>query len=64
MIAYRWITRGGRDDEAKEAFHVFDKKDRNVVGIVEIRSVLQEYINPQMTDEEIKEFMREIDPNN
>ncbi len=43
---------------------MFDKKDRNVVGIAEIRSILQEYINPSMTDEEIKEFMREIDPNN
>ena len=38
-VAYRWINRGGREDEAKECFRVFDKKDRSIVGVKEhIRS--------------------------
>ena len=32
VIAYRWFKQG-REEEAKECFKVFDKKDRNTVSI-------------------------------
>ena len=63
VVAYRWISRQGREEEAKECFRVFDKKDRNTVSFQEIKLVLSEYI-PGVSEDEIKDFMREIDPNN
>ena len=64
VVAFRHITKNGRDDEAKECFRVFDKKERNVVSMQEIKTVLQEYISNALTEEDIKDFMKEVDPNN
>ena len=64
VIAYRYFTRGGREDEAKECFRVFDKKERQVVTLTEIKSVLQEYISSALSEDDVREFMREIDSDN
>jgi len=63
VVAHRWITRGGREEEAKECFRVFDKKDRSSVSFNDVKLMLAEYI-PGVTDDEIRDFMKEIDPNN
>ena len=63
-VAYRWAAKGGRDDEAKECFKVFDKKERGVVSLLELRTMLNEYISTSLNDDDVREFMREIDPNN
>ena len=64
VVAYRHFTRQGREDEAKECFRVFDKKERNVISMAEVKTVLQEYISNTLTDDDVKDFMKEIDPNN
>ena len=64
VIAYRWVAKDGRGDEAKECFRVFDKKERNVVSLQEIKAVLTEYISSSLTDDDVKDFMKEVDPNN
>ena len=64
VVAYRWAAKGGREDEAKECFKVFDKKDRNVVSLQEIKTILTEYISSNLTDDDVKDFMKEVDPNN
>ena len=63
VVAYRWITRNGREEEAKECWRVFDKKDRSVVSFKDIKEIIGEYI-PNLSDEDLKDFMREIDPQN
>ena len=63
-VGYRWVAKGGRDDEAKECFRVFDKKERGVVSLVELRTVLNEYISTSLNDDDVREFMKEVDPNN
>ena len=64
VVAYRYITRGGRDEEAKEAFKVFDKKEKGSVSMAEIKTVLVDTLSQTITDDDVKEFMKEIDPNN
>ena len=64
VVGYRWAAKGGREDEAKECFKVFDKKERNVVSLIEIKTILGEYISSNLTDEDVKDFMKEVDPNN
>ena len=64
VVAYRWVAKAGKEEEAKECFRVFDKKERNIISFVEIQTVLQEYISQSLTDDEIKDFMKEVDPNN
>ena len=64
VIGYRWSYKNGRDEEAKECFKVFDKKERNVVSLIEIKTILGEYISSNLTDEDVKDFMKEVDPNN
>ena len=54
----------GREEEAKECFKVFDKKDRSIVSMLEIKQVLTEAVNSQINDDDVREFMKEIDPNN
>ena len=64
VVAYRHTVKSGRDEEARECFKVFDKKERNTVNVSEIKSTLLEYISPGLSDEDVKEFMKEIDPDN
>ena len=63
-VAFRWTAKGGREDEAKECFRVFDKKERNIISLSDIKGVLQEYISNSLTEDDVREFMREVDPNN
>ena len=64
VAAYQWMAKQGREDEAKECFKVFDKKERNVVSLQEIKTVLTEYISSNLTDDDVKDFMKEVDANN
>ena len=58
------MTRGGREDEAKECFHIFDKKEKSFVSFNDVALVLREYIRSDLSDDEVREFMKEIDPHN
>ena len=64
VVGYRWVQKNAKEDEAKECFKVFDKKDRNQVTMQEVKAVLSEYVSANISDEDVKEFMKEIDPNN
>ena len=64
MIAYRWLTKGGKEDEAKECFKVFDKRERNVVSTAEIKKEVIEQLGQFATDEDVRDFLKEIDPQN
>ena len=32
VVAYRWMKGGGKDEEAKDCFRLFDRRDRGFVG--------------------------------
>ena len=64
VVGYRWAAKGGREEEARECFKVFDKKDRGSVSLIEIKTILGEYISSNLTDEDVKDFMKEVDNNN
>ena len=65
VVGYRWVQKNAKEDEAKECFRVFQKKeDKTQVTMQEIKGILSEYVSANISDEDVKEFMREIDPNN
>ena len=64
VVAYRYFTKSGREEEAKECFKVFDKKDKGVVSMAEIKAVLVDTLSGTITDDDVREFMKEIDPSN
>ena len=62
VVAYRFM-KGGREEDAVEAFKLFDKKDRGHIGHDEIRFLFDKLEFP-ITDADVSEFMHECDPNN
>ena len=60
-VAYRWI-KGGKDEEAKECFKLFDKRDKGYVTSNDLKSVLPNYLEFPVTDAEIQELISECDP--
>ena len=43
FVAYRW-NKGGRQEEAVEAFKLFDKKDRDIINSGDLKAVLSNYL--------------------
>ena len=60
-VAYRWI-KGGKDEEAKECFRLFDKREKGYVTSNDLKSVLPNYLEFPVTDAEIQELISECDP--
>jgi Ca2+-binding EF-hand superfamily protein len=61
-VAYRY-NKGGKDDEARECFKLFDKRDKNYVTINDLKAVLPNYLEFQVAEVEIQELLNECDPN-
>jgi hypothetical protein len=47
------LTKGGKDEEAKECFKLFDKRDKGYVTSNDLKSVLPNYLEFPVTDMEI-----------
>ena len=60
VIGYRW-NRGGKDEESREAFRLFDKRERNYITVNEIKSVLSNYLEFPVSEQDINDFMAECD---
>lgn len=54
----------GKDAEADEIYKIFDRKDKNAVGLNEIRQVFHQFLDIQISDEDILEYIEECDLNN
>lgn len=54
----------GKDAEADEIYNIFDRKDKNAVGLNEIRQVFHQFLDIQISDEDILEYIEECDLNN
>ena len=63
-VGYRLTKGGGRDEEAKDCYKLFDKKDRSHVGAMDIKVVLGTYLKPTATDSEINELIEFADQSN
>ena len=54
VVTYRWNkgirSESGRDEEAKECFRFFDKRDRQVITATDIKPVLAQYLPFPPTD--------------
>ena len=61
VIGYRWV-KGGKEDESRECFHLFDKRERNYINANEIKAVVSNYLEFPVTEQDIQDFMTECDP--
>ena len=54
VVTYRWNkgirSESGKDEEAKECFRLFDKRDRQVITATDIKPVLAQYLPFPPTD--------------
>jgi Ca2+-binding EF-hand superfamily protein len=62
-VSYRWNKGGGREDEARECFRLFDKRDKGYITANDLKQVLPNYLEFPVTDSEISELIQECDPN-
>ena len=65
VVTYRW-NRGirsepGKDEEAKECFRLFDKRDRQFITHQEIKPVLAQFLPFPPTDSDVMDFIAECD---
>ena len=51
-VAYRW-NKGGKEEEARECFKLFDKREKNYITANDLKSVLPHYLEFPVTDAEI-----------
>jgi len=64
LIGNHWSNGGGKQKEFNEIFAIFDKKNRNAVSSADIRQVFDEYLDLHISDEDINEFVAEMDADN
>ena len=50
VVNYRWNKGLGSSLEARAAFKVFDKRDRNVIGAAEFKQVFGDYLDHPVSD--------------
>lgn len=62
VVTQRWI-RGGRDDDAKECFQLFDRHGKGQINASNIKEVLQKHLEFPVYDADVQEFMKECDAN-
>lgn len=53
MITRQWFDGKGREAEAEEMFTLFDRKERGLVGLGEIKHVFNQYLDINITDSDI-----------
>ena len=63
--SYRW-NRSGKEDEARECFKLFDKRDRNFIVAADLKQVLSNYLEFPVSEKDIEDFITECggDQNN
>ena len=56
FVGYRW-GKGGKGEEARECFKLFDKKDRDVINAGDLKAMLANYLEFPVTQADIDEFI-------
>ena len=52
VIGYRW-NKGGKEEESRECFKLFDKRDRNTITSNELKQVLGSYLDFPVSEQDI-----------
>ena len=60
-VAFRW-NKGGKEEEARECFRLFDKREKNYITANDLKSVLPHYLEFPVAEGEIQELISECDP--
>ena len=60
-VSYKLTKGGGREEEAKDWYKLFDKKDKSHVSAADIKLVFGTYLKPTATDNEISELIQYAD---
>ena len=63
VVGYRW-NKSGKEDEARECFKLFDKRDRNYINGGDLKSVLTNYLEFPVSENDIQDFIAECGGNN
>lgn len=61
MIQKKWFDGKGREDEALDMFSLFDRKEKGLIGLNEIKQVFNQYLDIPISDNDILEFIEEAD---
>ena len=61
MIHKKWFDGRGREDQAMDMFALFDRKERGMIGINEIKQVFNQYLDIVISDNDIMQFIEEAD---
>lgn len=61
MITEKWFAGKGREAEAEEMFQLFDRKEKGLVGLNEIKNIFNQYLDIVISDADIMEFIDEAD---
>ena len=61
IIHKKWFDGRGREDEAMDMFALFDRKEKGLVGLAEIKQVFNQYLDIVISDNDILEFIEEAD---
>ena len=62
VVGYRW-NKSGREDEARECFKLFDKRDRNYINAGDLKQVLSNYLEFPVSENDIQDFINECGGN-
>ena len=57
FIGYRW-AKGGKTEEAKECFQLFDKKDRGSINANDIKPILSNFLDFTVTPQDVEDFIQ------
>ena len=52
IVAYRWC-KTGKEEEARECFKLFDKRDRNFINAGDLKQVLSNYLEFPISENDI-----------
>ena len=67
VITYHWNkgirSETGKDEEAKECFRLFDKRDRQFITAQDIKPVLAQHLPFPPSDQDVIDFIAECDKN-
>ena len=61
LIHKKWFYGKGREEEAMDMFALFDRKEKGLVGIAEIKQVFNQYLDIVISDNDILEFIEDAD---
>ena len=62
VVAYRW-QKSGREDEARECFKLFDKRDKDSINAGDIKQVLSNYLEFPVSEADIRDLIVECGGN-